>query len=70
MVLVNLSEYFGLFFLPLGLSMAACKYPTVKDYHMLFTAVCGAGPTFIVIMNLRQLKTVNMHLILKKTKYA
>lgn len=66
----NFPKCSGILFLPLGLLMAACKYPTVKDCHMLFTAVCGAGLTFTVTTNLRQLKTVNMLLILKRTKYA
>lgn len=50
--------------------MAVYKYLTVKDYRMLFTAACGVGQIFTVIMNLKQLKTVNMLLILKRMKYV
>lgn len=50
--------------------MADYRYLIVKDYRMLFTAVCGAGQIFTVTMNLKQLKTVNMLLILKRMKYV
>lgn len=53
---------------PTDLSMAAYRYLTVKGYRMLFTVVCGAGRIFTVTMNLKQLKTVNMLLILKRMK--
>lgn len=53
---------------PTDLSMAACRYLTVKDYRTLFTVVCGAGRIFTATMSLKQLKTVNMLLILKRMK--
>lgn len=63
---VNTSQHLS----RIDLLMAVYRYLIVKDYRMLFTVVCGAGQIFTVTMNLKQLKTVNMLLILKRMKYV